>query len=112
MLAFIRGPSTFFGTGEIYVKLLPDGQPVQLTRDQRVKMSPQFSLDGSRVAYTTWNAWDTWTVPVLGGEARRMLPNASGLTWIDRQRLMFSEIKQGMHMALVTATESRAESRD
>ena len=33
MLAFIRGPSTFFGPGQIYVKILPDGEPVQLTHD-------------------------------------------------------------------------------
>ena len=113
MLAFIRGPSTFNGPGQIYVKLLPDGQPVQLTRDNRIKMSPLFSPDGSRIAYTTvLNSWDTWVVPVLGGESRLMLPNASGLTWIDGQHLLFSEIKQGLHMALVTANESRAGSRD
>jgi serine/threonine protein kinase len=29
MLTFIRGPGTFFTKGEIYVKLLPDGDPVQ-----------------------------------------------------------------------------------
>ena len=33
MLAFIRGHSTFFGPGQIYVKILPDGEPVQLTHD-------------------------------------------------------------------------------
>ena len=49
---------------------------------------------------------------VLGGEPRVMLPNAEGLTWIDGQHLLFSEIKKGLHMALVTASESRAESRD
>src|SRR5205085_1740027 len=26
MLTFVRGPSTFFGPGQIYVKILPDGQ--------------------------------------------------------------------------------------
>src|SRR5229473_2500766 len=31
MLAFIRGNSAFFGVGEIYVKLLPSGDAVQLT---------------------------------------------------------------------------------
>jgi Tol biopolymer transport system component len=41
-----------------------------------------------------------------------MLANASGLTWIDSRRLLFSEIKAGIHMALVTATENRDESRD
>ena len=37
MLAFIRGDSTFFGLGQVYVKKLPDGQPVQLTHDNCIK---------------------------------------------------------------------------
>jgi serine/threonine protein kinase len=111
MLTFIRGPDTFVGPGQIYVKLLPDGDPVQLTDDTRYKMSPVFSPDGSRIAYTS-TPWDTWIVPVLGGKPSLWLPNASGLTWIDREHVLFSEIKKGIHMALVTATESRAEARD
>jgi len=110
MLTFIRGNSTFFGPGEISVMLLPSGEPVQLTRDGRPKMSPQFSADGSTIAYTV--PWDTWMVPVLGGEPRRILPNAEGLTWIDPERILFSEIKTGIHMAVVTSTQSRIGSRD
>src|SRR5713226_8073346 len=110
MLAFIRGPGTFVTDGQIYVKLLPAGEPMQLTHDNQDKMSPQFSPDGSRIAYTV--PWDTWTVPVLGGEPRRMLPNAAGLSWIDPQRLLFSEIKSGLHMAIVSASESRTEAHD
>ena len=109
-LAFVRGPGTFYTDGQIYVKLLPDGEPAQLTRDSSLKMSPQFSPDGSRIAYTV--PWDTWVVPVLGGEARRMLPNASGLIWTGPQQLLFSEIKAGIHMAVVSSSESRADSRD
>jgi Tol biopolymer transport system component len=112
MLAFIRGPDTFFGPGEIYVKMLPEGEPVQLTHDSLAKMSPVFSPDGSRIAYTVAPRFDTWVVPVLGGEPRRLLANASGLTWIDGQHLLFSEIKSGLHMAVVTAAESRAGQRD
>lgn len=41
-----------------------------------------------------------------------MLSNASGLTWIDDRRVLFSEIKNGIHMALVTATEDRRDARD
>src|SRR5207302_6284296 len=52
MLTFIRGPSTFTTLGQIYVKMLPTGEPVQLTHDNRAKMSPAFSPDGSRIAYT------------------------------------------------------------
>jgi eukaryotic-like serine/threonine-protein kinase len=115
MVAFVRGASTFLGPGEIYVKMLPLGEPVQLTHDNRPKMNPVFSPDGSRIAYTALNGgfgWDTWMVPVLGGAEQPWLPNASGLTWIDPQRLLFSEIKKGEHMAIVTATESRTEARD
>ncbi len=112
MLAFIRGAGTFATFGEIYVKLLPDGDPVQLTHDGTQKMSPVFSPDGSRIAYSTAFPWDTWVVPVLGGEPRRMLANASGLRWIDQDHILFSEIKSGVHMAIVTAEQSRAAERD
>jgi hypothetical protein len=41
-----------------------------------------------------------------------MLPNASGLTWIDPQHLLFSEIRQGRHMAIVTSMENRNAEQD
>jgi serine/threonine protein kinase len=112
MLTFIRGPDPFVSKGEIYLKLLPEGTPVQLTHNDTMKMSPVFSPDGSQIAYTVPGHWDTWVVPTLGGEPRLMLPNASGLTWIDPQRLLFSEIKQGRHMAIVTSMENRNAERD
>src|SRR4029079_1848024 len=52
MLTFIRGPETFTGTGTIYVKLLPNGEPVQLTHDGLNKMSPVFDADGTHITYT------------------------------------------------------------
>jgi eukaryotic-like serine/threonine-protein kinase len=114
MLTFIRGPSSFITPGQVYVKMLPGGDPVQLTHDDHRKLSPVFSPDGSRIAYSVaGRIWDTWAVPVLGGEPRLWLPNASGLGWIDKSKLLFSEIKdQRLHMAIVTADESRAASRD
>jgi Tol biopolymer transport system component len=92
--------------------MLPQGEPVQLTHDGLAKMGPVFAPDGSRIAYTVAPPFDTWVVPALGGEPRRLLANASGLTWIDGQHLLFSEIKSGLHMAVVTAAESRTEERD
>jgi eukaryotic-like serine/threonine-protein kinase len=115
MLAFIRGSSTQFGPGQVYVKILPDGEPVQLTHDNLLKMTPAFSPDGSRVAYTTVDPqfhWDTWVVPTLGGEPQPLLRNASGLVWTGPRQVLFSEIKMGLHMGIVAAEESRIGARD
>lgn len=113
MVTFKRGEDAFFSSGQIYVKLLPNGEPVRLTNDADTKYAPVFTPDGSRVAYTsTSGTWDTWTVPVLGGQPTRFLPNASGLTWMTDQRVLFSEIKTELHMGIVTATESRADRRE
>jgi eukaryotic-like serine/threonine-protein kinase len=112
MLAFLRGPDTFVGPGQVYVKMLPEGEAVQLTHDSLLKMSPVFSPDGSRIAYTIGVRWDTWVVPTLGGEPQLMLANASGLTWIDNHRVLFSEMKNGRHMGVVASNEIRGEGRD
>ena len=123
MMAFVRGTSTFMGEGQIYVKLLPNGDPVQLTHDTLPKMAPRFSPDGARIAYSTLgvSGWDVWTVSVLGGEQpRRLLSNAEGLTWIQetngigatQPRVLFSETTgKGITMAVVSSTEGRADRR-
>jgi hypothetical protein len=122
MLTFIRGASTFFGLGQIYVKLLPDGEPVQLTHDDLPKFGPAFSPDGARIAYATGMLGpetmtiDTWVVPVLGGQPQRWLTNAEGLTWsVDRAGkplVVFSEMTgRGFQMSIVSSTESRKDQR-
>jgi Tol biopolymer transport system component len=120
MLTFIRGESTFFSAGQIYVKLLPGGEPVQLTHDDFTKLSPKFSPDGTRIAYSTGitgggTTLDTWIVPVLGGQPRRSLANAEGLTWIanaGQPRILFSELTgRGGQMSIVSSMENRADQR-
>jgi eukaryotic-like serine/threonine-protein kinase len=118
MLAFIVGESTFYGPGQIYVKLLPDGEPVQLTRDSLYKMGPRFTPDGSHITYTTLSGvgWDTWIVPALGGPPRLLLPNAEGLTWFTNAsgepQVLFSEMTgRDVQMAIVAATERRTQQR-
>ena len=114
-LAFLRGPEPFITAGDLYIKLLPSGDPVRVTHDDKRKMMPAFSPDGSRVAYTAINEnkdWNTYVVPVLGGTPQLFLTNAEGLHWIGDGQILFSEIKRGIHMALVTAGEGRSHQRD
>lgn len=119
MLTFIRGENTFIGAGQIYVKLLPGGEPVALTHDSSAKMSPIFSPSADRIAYTAEGqpvGMDTWVVPSLGGEPRPMLANASGLQWgpgsTDAPQILFSELTgEGIHMRLAVAKENRSDER-
>jgi len=118
MVTFKVGDNFFLGNGQIYVKPLPNGESVQLTRGRQGKYGPVFTPDGSRVAYTQLEAtngglsWDTFTVPVLGGEPVRLLPNASGLTFLSQDRVLFAEIRGTLHMGIVAATQRRSEPRD
>jgi eukaryotic-like serine/threonine-protein kinase len=120
MVTFIRTstPGQFPRLGHVYVKLLPDGESVRLTNSIQARYAPTFSPDGSRVAFTQIGpsappAWDTWTIPIGGGEPTRMLPNASGLAWIDPQHVLFSQIMgNGIHMGIVTSTTGRADEHE
>jgi len=114
-LAFVRSSSTYYALGQIYVKVLPDGEPVQLTHDSLKKMSPVFSPDGTRIAYTAVDPqfnWDTWIVPTQGSEPQRWLQNATGLTWSSPRQVLFSEVRNSRGVGLVTAQEGRIDERD
>jgi Tol biopolymer transport system component len=120
-LSFVRGPSTFFGPGQVWIKTLPDGEPAPITDDETRKMSPHFTPDGSEVTFTTdidaaSDSMDTWITSVAGGRPRRLLQNAEGMTWFSdpggRRRVLFSEMT-GMagQMSIVTSTEDRSGAR-
>jgi Tol biopolymer transport system component len=121
MLAFIRGPSPFFGPGQVWVKTLPDGEPVQISDDEASKFSPQFTTDGAEITFTTGidaasESMDTWIAPVRGGRPRRMLQNAEGLIWFNdpggQRRVLFSEMTgMGGQMSIVASTEDRRGAR-
>jgi Tol biopolymer transport system component len=117
LLTFIRGPLTFFSPGQVYVKRLPDGEPMQLTTDDTTKMGPRFLPDGMRISYSTGAGMespsiDTWVVPVAGGRLQRILRNAEGMTWFNdaagQPRILFSEMTGlGAQMSIVSSTERR-----
>lgn len=116
MLAFIRGGDGFLTADQIYVKMLPNGEARRVTDDSRPKYGLAFSPDGSEIAYTVLEApgpaFNTYKVSALGGEPQLLLKNAAGLVWLDSGRLLFSEIKSGIHLGVVTATMTRAGVRE
>ncbi|HUS19109.1 MAG TPA: protein kinase, partial [Terriglobales bacterium] len=112
LVAFIRDGGFGFSasTGELYVKLLPNGDPIQLTRDGRGKHTPTFTPDGNRIVYTCLDrnfAWNSCEVPVLGGPTITFMRNASGLTFLDNERIMFAEIDKNPHMSIMTSRLNR-----
>lgn len=114
MVAFIRGADSFLTSDQIYVKMLPNGEPRRLTDDARPKYGPAFSPDGSEIAYTVFEptAFSTYEVSTLGGEPHLLMKNAAGLVWLDEQHMLFSETRQGVHMGVVTGPVTRAGQRD
>jgi DNA-binding winged helix-turn-helix (wHTH) protein/Tol biopolymer transport system component len=117
MLAFIRNGGAFLGKGQVWVKALPDGEPLQLTHADGEVWAPVFSPDGTKVAYTAIDrrrgTWDTWTVAVDGkSAATKLLPNAQGLTYIGAHEVLYSEFDVGQHLSVATSLEDRSDHRE
>jgi eukaryotic-like serine/threonine-protein kinase len=122
VVAFIRGPGRYGGSvtyGQIWFKTLPDGDPIELTKQSNSKFGKTtlaFSADSNKIYFTQVEGrflWNTYEVSLFGGEPPRLfMANATGLTWIDKDHLLFSEMKEGIHMSLATSNLSRTEKRD
>ena len=118
VVAFIRGRGRFGGSltpGQIWFKTLPDGEPVRLTDTPFGKQTLAFSADGTRVYFTQVEGrftWNTYEVSLLGGQPPRLvMSNATGLSRIGKDRVLFSEMREGIHMSLATSNLSRTEKR-
>jgi eukaryotic-like serine/threonine-protein kinase len=79
-----------------------------------VKYNLAFSPDGSQIAYTAMKnpVFATYTVSVLGGDPHLLLNNAAGLTWLDPNHFLFSKIRSGLHLGVVTETVTGEDFRE
>jgi len=117
MLAFIRNGAAFQGHGQIWLKVLPNGEPIKLTDVVNDPIwAPAFTPDSANVLYTQIDlhhgSWDTWMVPVTGQAAPiRLLPNAQGLTYVGPRQVLYSEFKDGMRLGVVTSLDDRSAQR-
>lgn len=117
--AFLRGTGDFgssAGNGQVWLTTLADGDAAQLTKTAFRKQTLSFSPDGAHVYFTQIQGpfgWNTFEVPTLGAtDPVPFMKNATGLTWIGKDRLLFSTIKEGIHMGLMTSNASRTDARD
>lgn len=117
-VAFLKGRGLFGNSadpGQLYIKQLPDGEAVQLTSTPKGKATPAFTPDGSRVTFTSAEPnfrWATNVVSTNGGAVTELLPNASGLTWIDSTHVLYSEVRDGWYMGLRRSTLTRDDAHD
>jgi eukaryotic-like serine/threonine-protein kinase len=106
LLAFSSDRS---GDFEIYVRRGEGGQDVKVTNDPGQDIQPVFSPDGSAIAFVSTRAsktglvkiggslsryartygGDLWTVPSLGGAARRLAPDANFPAWRPDGRAVY-----------------------
>ena len=114
IVAFIRGSDWFGSPDQIYVKILPNGEARQLTHDPRPKYGLAFSPDGSQLAYAVMkdSGFSTYIVSVLGGEPHLLLDNAAGLNWLNPSQLLYSRIRSGLHMGIVTQSVAGGDFRE
>ncbi len=114
LLAFISGGEEFLSPGHVWLKVLPDGEPIELVRSDQPIFAPTFTADGTHVAYSVAGeqTWDTWVVPITGGAPVRLLPNASSLRFIGAHEVMYSEFKTGIHLGIVASLDDRSRHRE
>jgi Tol biopolymer transport system component len=83
---------------DLFVSRVAGGSRVRLTNDAAREGSPVFSPDGERIAFSRISSdgrvSEIWVIPALGGEAARVISNASDPGWSP----------DGSHLAIVLVT--------
>ena len=82
------------GQWDVYVGLVTGGSPVRVTNEPSLELRPRWSPDGSRIAFGRLDEKgliDVWVTSALGGEARRIVPNARQPAWSpDGRQIAYS----------------------
>jgi serine/threonine-protein kinase len=84
------------GHYNVYVGLIRGGELVQITHDSSMKSRPNWSPDGSTLAYAQLNdlgTMDIWETAALGGSPRRVILNANDPAWTpDGRSLVYQNL--------------------
>jgi Tol biopolymer transport system component/predicted Ser/Thr protein kinase len=104
------------GVAQVFVMLASGGEPLQLTKDEGEKAVSSFSPDGTEIYYTRiFGADESWAVPTLGGNPRRIVaghavaasPDGSAVYFTkSRTRAVFRANRDGMGEEQVLTLDS------
>jgi serine/threonine protein kinase len=81
------------GVSQVFIMLTSGGEPLQLTNDDADKIVSSFSPDGTEVYYRrVFGRDETWSVPTLGGNPRRVIMGYSLAPSPDGAFLYYTKI--------------------
>jgi len=88
------------GNWDLWIALVSGGDPVQITDTPEIETGPAWSPDGSTVVFEKMRrdgqATDLFLMPALGGEARKIIENASDPAWSpDGRWIAFADASEG-----------------
>jgi serine/threonine protein kinase/Tol biopolymer transport system component len=82
------------GVAQVFVMLASGGEPLQLTKDEGEKAVSSFSPDGTEIYYTrVFGADESWAVPTLGGNPRRIVAGHSLAPSPDGKAIYFTKFR-------------------
>ena len=83
------------GVMQVFLMLASGGEPLQLTNDETDKYVSNFSADGTEIYFErVFGKVETWSVPTLGGNSKRILAGAIVTPTPDGKSLYY--VKHGI----------------
>ena len=81
------------GIMQVFVMLASGGEPLQLTNDEDDKFVSNFSTDGTEIYFEKVFGGETWLVPTLGGNSKRVLAGFSSAPSPDGKSIFYSKTR-------------------
>ena len=81
------------GIMQVFVMLTSGGDPLQLTSDEDDKFVSNFSAAGTEIYYARVFGGETWSVPTLGGNSKRVLTGFASAPSPDGKSIYFTKAR-------------------
>jgi Tol biopolymer transport system component len=100
------------GNWDLWISLVAAGSPVQITDTPEVESQPDWSPDGTRMAFTRRRkdgpGQDIYLMPALGGDALLLVEQASDPSWSpDGEWIAYADLSRGWFNIARIAVDSR-----